>query len=277
MGECLWSPRENQIGRSWAFWETMKSVQPGDVVFHLCGRWPKTVFTGFSTASSPCIWLEEGPDGAAPLYRVELANFKALDAPLLLKAVFEAHEEELRKYFGQNDSKADKERLFYVIQSGRLQCLNGAYLSYLSDTLLSLIFGVQRSTTPNKSESVAPSTGTGSALTEAARRLGHYGFSQNVRKNFSYRCCFPGCSVNDARFLVGAHIARWADHPHLRGETSNGLCLCLHHDKAFEIGVFTFDHLHRVVLRLDASSPSWLSSLLSSHAGDEIGPCQISP
>ena len=44
--------------------------------------------------------------------------------------------------------------------------------------------------------------------------------------------------MSDRIFLVGAHIARWADHKELRGDIKNGLCLCLLHDKAFEIGYF---------------------------------------
>ena len=37
---------------------------------------------------------------------------------------------------------------------------------------------------------------------------------------------------------MGAHIARWADAPELRGKLENGLCLCLMNYKAFEVGMF---------------------------------------
>lgn len=82
---------------------------------------------------------------------------------------------------------------------------------------------------------------TGTSVTEVLSRVGQGKFSDQVRGNYDHTCCFPGCEVTDDRYLVGAHIARWADNPDLRGDVSNGLCLCLHHDKAFEVGHFTVD------------------------------------
>jgi hypothetical protein len=254
----------------------MTQVQPGDIVFHLCGRSPHAIFTGFSTASSPCISLETGPNGNVPLYRVNLAEFQKFDTPVRLSDVFEAHEAELRANFATNNGKkANKARLFYVIQNDRLQCQNGAYLTELGDQLLKLIFGLLVTTTAKKAVAVAHSAATGTALSEAARRLGHHEFARNVKRNFNHQCAFPGCGVDDPRFLIGAHIARWADHPELRGETNNGLCLCLHHDKAFEVGAFTLDHLYKVVPREGVKSP-WVASLLMGHEGS-LRDCQIPP
>jgi hypothetical protein len=87
---------------------------------------------------------------------------------------------------------------------------------------------------------------TGTSETEVLTRVGQGEFSDKVRNNYNHSCCFPECGVSDARYLIGAHIARWADRPDLRGDVSNGLCLCLHHDKAFEIGHFTIDQDLRV-------------------------------
>jgi putative restriction endonuclease len=278
VGECLWSPRRNEIGRPWAFWETMQQVQPGDVVFHLCGRWPETVFTGFSTAAGPCVWLENGPNGPGGLYRVDLADYAPLETPLKLRNVFEVRDTELRAYFMANAKKGrNKERLFYVPQAGRLQCLNGAYLSYLSPELLKLVFAIELISSANKAKAAASSAETGTAMIEAARRIGQHEFSQNVKRNFGHRCCFPVCAVDDVRFLIGAHIARWADHPELRGLTSNGLSLCLYHDKAFEIGAFTIDHMHRIALGPKAASATWLQTILAEGSGKVFAPCQIPP
>lgn len=279
LGECLWSPQRKDNGARWAFWQTMQQVEPGDVVFHLTGKSPRAQFIGFSTADSPCILLEQGPHGPVPLFRVELKDFTPFDKPALLTDVFAARDPELRSYFDANAKRTggEKERLFYVIQDGRVQCLNGAYLSFLSAPLLDLLFGLQVTATPATTVVVPSNTNTGTAMADAARRVGHQAFSENVKKNYGWRCCVPGCPVDDRRFLVGAHIARWADHPELRGQTSNGLCLCVLHDKAFEVGAFTLDDNCHVRLseRLDPSS--WLRKALASAAGQPIGLGQIQP
>ena len=41
--------------------------------------------------------------------------------------------------------------------------------------------------------------------------------------------------------MVGSHIARWADNEELRGNTDNGLCLFLQHNRAFEKGFYTLN------------------------------------
>lgn len=72
--------------------------------------------------------------------------------------------------------------------------------------------------------------------------------SEAVKENYQYKCCFPGCCISDRSFLIGSHIARWVDNPDKRGNTSNGLCLCPIHDKAFENGYFSLDDEFRVIL-----------------------------
>ena len=44
------------------------------------------------------------------------------------------------------------------------------------------------------------------------------------------------------------HIARWVDNPEKRGNTSNGLCFCPLHDKAFEVGYFSLDDEFCIIL-----------------------------
>ncbi len=80
---------------------------------------------------------------------------------------------------------------------------------------------------------------TGEGLLQASYRKGQQDFSDNVCLNYSNRCCFPHCPIDEPTFLIGSHIARWSDVEKLRGKLSNGLCLCLMHDKAFESGFFT--------------------------------------
>jgi putative restriction endonuclease len=278
VGECLWSPRRKDGGQRWGFWETMRSVLPGDVVFHLCGDSSSAAFGGHSVAKTGCIPIEEGPDGPAQLYRVELEGFTKFSPTVPLRPVFAKHNQQLREYFTRNRSRqTDKERLFYVVQSKRLQCLNGAYLSYLGDELLELLFGIHVTHAPAGVSAVAATANTRSQMGPAAERVGQEEFSDNVRTNWNKRCCFPGCDISDSRFLVGSHIARWADAPELRGNTSNGLCLCLVHDKAFELGAFTFDSQLRVVLGVKEPAEAWVRTILSAAAGQQLPTSQHPP
>ena len=99
-----------------------------------------------------------------------------------------------------------------------------------------------------------PDSATGEQTVQIKARLGQDAFSENVRQNYGHQCCFPQCPIAEDILLVGAHIARWSDATHLQGKTSNGLCLCLFHDKAFEIGLFTLTRDFRI-----AANPSWIS------------------
>jgi hypothetical protein len=163
VGECLWSPRRKEKngakgeGTKWGFWETMLDVRRGDVVFHLCGK-REPLFTGFSTASEDGHPVDVGPHGPEKLYRVALQDFTPFDVPFLWKTILGTKERQLRDYFHINEDKkgAAKERLFYVLQNGKLQCLNGAYLSHLSGTLTDLLFGIEDQSSPGNVRVIAP-------------------------------------------------------------------------------------------------------------------------
>jgi len=50
-----------------------------------------------------------------------------------------------------------------------------------------------------------------------------------VRQRDNGRCRFPGCTSSDR--LQVHHIRRWADHPTIRYQVSNGITLCHTHHK----------------------------------------------
>jgi putative restriction endonuclease len=73
--------------------------------------------------------------------------------------------------------------------------------------------------------------------------------------------------------LQGAHIARWADEPDLRGHTSNGLCLCLMHDKAFEEGYYTLTNDFHVAVNKTSKrvrNSTWSRMVLLPYEGKPI-------
>lgn len=278
LGECLVSPQKKADGFKSGYWELMKAVQPGDIVFHLTGVGAGARFSATSIAASSCETTGDVPYGINNTYRVELEQYVELPTQKLLSQVFEERHQALFEYFQENKKRplAQKELLFYVYQSRRLQCQNGAYLTPLSTRLVEILFEMQIRASQTQYE-VATSAATGTAYAQIARRVGQRGFSNNVKANFGHRCCFPGCEVNDSRFLIGAHIARWADNIKLRGDTSNGLCLCVLHDKAFEIGAFTLSSRHEIVLPADGRNRGWLENALLLAGGKPIKTSNILP
>lgn len=284
--ECLWSPtHKNPIGK-WPYWELLQQVERSDVVIHLRGKGKRAQFVGYSIADAKGYETTARPPSAgqwsyaSSYYRVPLAQFVPFAVPVGLYELLAEREKELRVYFAENKqrSKAQRERLFYVVQSDRLQCLNGAYLSELGSTLGSIIFGSQFSGVGTRPRPVAVSAKTGVQLAQIAVRLGQDAFSNQVRENYNSRCCFPECSIAERSFLVGAHIARWADAEGLRGHTSNGLCLCLLHDRAFEQGIFTLTHDRRVAVNPSKVTNSpWSLQHIVPYAGNAIRSGAIPP
>lgn len=118
----------------------------------------------------------------------------------------------------------------------------------------------------------------GQKKSEIVSRVGQSVFARNIKKLYGHKCCFPYCDVSDRRYLIAAHIARWSDNEVLRGHLGNGLCLCLMHDKAFELGVFTLNSKYEVVLKPDhmAIHSSFRLNLIAAQ-GSVIKTARINP
>lgn len=246
--DCVWSPTRKRDGREWPFWKKILDIEEGDIVLHLRGVPPNAAFVGYSVASGDGYKSDQRPPDpgewnfAESFFRADLSGFSPFAAPVLLKDVFESHRETLEDYFHRNQQKGRKRlNLFYVLQAGRIQCLNGAYLSDLDEELFGVLFGDVLDS-PKKTHPASDThVPTDTQLAYVNRRIGQQRFSEQIKQLYKFKCCFPGCEVDHPRFLIGAHIARWSDNQALRGDLSNGLCLCLMHDKAFECGAFTLD------------------------------------
>jgi hypothetical protein len=282
-GQCLWSPSRKTDGTRWSFWETLLDVKVGDPILHLRGKGNSAAFVGFSVAAADGFATEDRPPApgewgyADTFYRVPLQEFTLLSSPVLLREVFSRRDGELRTYFLNNRAAVEKERLFFVIQAGRLQCLKGAYLSQVSAALARLILD-QPVYAQQPTHSLLQEVSTGEQLRGFMSRLGQTEFSDRVRKNYGMRCCFPDCDVAERGFLRGAHIARWSDAPDMRGDISNGLCLCLMHDQAFERGMFTIDLEYRIWVASDNANRSpWAQTHLLPYHKRQLRQGRILP
>lgn len=255
---CAWSPTKKQgRGGSWPFWSKIQDVRIGDNILHLRGVIPHAAFVGYSTAITDGYETTARPplagewDYADTFYRADLADYVAFPAPIYLNEVFLERRVELEEYFEINRARVTSKRnLFYVRQAGRLQCLNGAYLSDLDGDLFHALFGDVGISDGAGPSGVKTNVATGVHLGLLKTRIGQAALAKAVKQSYGHRCCFPACSVQDDRFLVASHIARWSDNEHLRGNVGNALCLCLMHDRAFELGLFTLDAEFSVFVNL---------------------------
>lgn len=218
--KCVWSPvHKNAQGRNqtWLFWENVKKVKKGDIVLHLQGKGKNACFTGYSVAGTDGHETNERPPEAGDwaysnsFYRAFLKDLTSLEKPVHLYTVFREKEEAFRAYLGK---KKSPKNLFYTEQSGKLQCLNGGYLSEADEELVALILGKQEEgdSKEEQMDRVVRSVSTNEAFAQIKRRIGHKKFAENVKRNYGNHCCFPDCDVTDDNFLIASHITRWADN-----------------------------------------------------------------
>ena len=279
---CIWSPTQTKAGNVQGWWDNQKRVKAGDRVLHLRGSGNDAKFVGLSVCLTDGERTSDRPPNPGEwgysdaFYRTPLDHFESFGPGVLLAGIFREKDTDLREYFERNRAKPNhlKLTLFYVIQSGRLQCQNGAYLSEADTELVEILLSNHL---PGSSQATASSIVVGERIEMALGRIKQDDFSKAVKRNYNGRCCFPECAVIDEQFLIGAHIARWSDVKELRGELSNGLCLCLMHDKAFERGLFTLDENNRVCVLPRALQSTWGRAFLSSHHRSQIGPSGIRP
>ncbi len=274
---CVWAPTETRDGKTWPFWTKVATVREGEVVIHLRGVTPNANFVGYSIASSDGFRTARRPPLAGgwayaqTFYRADLTGFTPFHHSINLTRLFASRREELEGYFEANKIRRVKVQIFFVRQAGRLQCLNGAYLSDVDDELLVALFGNDAEIRLPTTQETVVSVATGSQISTIRSRIGQTRFSDRIKALYGYRCCFPGCLISDQRFLVGSHIARWSDNIELRGQMGNGLCLCLLHDKAFELGLFTVDEQFAVFVNpREGGSESPIVQSLLLHQGEKI-------
>ena len=268
--KCVWSPTGPR-----AFWSKILQIREGDVIFHLIGNRPDAEFTAYSIASGAGFETAERPPDpgqwsyADRFFRADLTDTECFQPAVNLDDIFEARKTELKDYYERNSSRGvNKLNIFYHIrQSGRLGCSQGAYLSDIDDELLDILFSHEATIPSSRGRDRIVSVDTGTKIANVRVRIGQERFSREIRCLYFNRCCFPGCSVADDRFLVGSHIARWSDNESLRGNPRNGLCFCVLHDKAFELGLFTLDDQFQVFVnpREQSAESEFLQELFSHH------------
>lgn len=112
-----------------------------------------------------------------------------------------------------------------------------------------------------KDYTVADSTATIKTRGSAQRA-----FADAVKTNYGYRCAVTGIETRE--FLVASHIVPWSEDTSIRLDPSNGICLSLLVDRAFEKGyLFIDDDLTLRVDRGRIGTDTALLALLEPHDG----------
>lgn len=116
-----------------------------------------------------------------------------------------------------------------------------------------------------KSFEVADATSTVKTRGSAQRA-----FAGAVKANYGYRCAITGISTRD--FLVAAHIVPWSEDQSIRLDPSNGICLSLLVDRAFENGHLLIED--DLTIRIDwekVGGDEALRTQLAPYEGKQIG------
>lgn len=112
--------------------------------------------------------------------------------------------------------------------------------------------------------SVADSTATMKTRGSAQRA-----FANAVKSNYGYRCAITGIETRD--FLVASHIVPWSQDQSIRLDPSNGICLSLFMDRAFETGhLLIGDDLSIRIDWLKVGNDGALRSQLEPYDGQKL-------
>ena len=116
----------------------------------------------------------------------------------------------------------------------------------------------------DKNYSVADSSAT-TKTRGSAQRV----FADAVKFNYEYRCAITGIETRD--FLVASHIVPWSKDQSIRLDPSNGICLSLMMDRAFEKGhLLIEDDLTIRINLVKIGSDLVLRSQLEPYDGEKL-------
>jgi predicted restriction endonuclease len=105
-----------------------------------------------------------------------------------------------------------------------------------------------------------------STATVKTRGSAQKAFADEVKSNYGLRCAITGIETRD--FLVAAHIVPWSKDQSIRLDPSNGICLSLLVDRAFEKGYLLIEDDHTIRIDLDrVGNDQALQSWLEPYEG----------
>lgn len=244
-GGFLWSPKTRSDGGRNQFYENMKDVSPGDVIFSFCDTRIKAIGVAsgtVETAPKPDFgdaginWSKEGW-----LVPVEFQELKNVIRPKDHIKQLSSHLPEKYSPLQQNGNGLQSVYLARIGEAMAQQLIELIGADYHS-TLMALINKVEAESTDDEVfENAIKGRSDISATTKSQlinARLGQGLFKTNVRLNEN-ACRVTG--VSDPQHLRASHIKPWRhsdDIEKLHG--CNGLLLAPHVDHLFDSGFISF-------------------------------------
>lgn len=105
--------------------------------------------------------------------------------------------------------------------------------------------------------------------TSKTRGSAQRAFSQKVKSNYGWTCAITGISTR--HFLVAAHIVPWSQDKNIRLDPTNGICLSVLLDRAFEEGyIIINDDLCVVVDKEKIAGDAILADALGQYDGQSL-------
>jgi putative restriction endonuclease len=251
-GGYVWSPKRNKNGARNQFYENMREVSPGDLIFSFRGRRIGAIGVATSNcyeAPKPDEFGAAGQNWEKVGWRADVA-YTEIDSPITPKD----HIELIRPLLPDKYSPLQ--------QNG--DGLQSVYLAELSDDLADLLKSLlQQAGNTLPITTVLPNTEQADTVqadveghleadirqsttideTEKEQlvksRRGQGKFRQNVQE-YEVRCRIT--CVSDARFLIASHIKPWRSSTNQeRLDGQNGLLLTPNVDALFDRGFISFD------------------------------------
>lgn len=104
----------------------------------------------------------------------------------------------------------------------------------------------------------------------AQQRIKQHFFRRAVLASYRGRCCISG--ISEPQFIIASHIVPWSKDKANRLNPSNGLCLSVLHDRAFDKGFITLDDDFKVLIskRLVDNQDDFVAKTLKPLAGYQI-------
>lgn len=249
-GGFLWSPKRKSNGDRNPFYDTMREVSPGDIVFCFCDTFIKAIAVVTGKAQSGpkpdfgkvgSNWSEEGWFVPLDYCRLEAA-FRPKDHIAFLRPFLPSKYSPLR-------STGDGQQSVYLTEVPEplaLALVNRIEQPYF-DAYASIIDHQSPEQAAIEAESLDQAL-VGSTFREQLirARRGQGVFRANVRLH--ERSCRV-THVDDVRHLRASHIKPWRDaNDQERLDGSNGLLLSPHIDHLFDEGYITFSQSEGLIV-----------------------------
>ena len=257
-GGFLWSPKTRADGARNYFYETMKEVQPGDMIFSYSGTLIKAV------------GIAQRPAYSAPKPDFESAGENWSNVGWYLETEFSELENQIRpRDFIDQIRPHMNEKYAPLQESGN--GLQGVYLTEISKALADLLLSLSSAPTLSILADNAPIADPDSlfdqelemnmlaAETELEKvqlikaRRGQGIFKANVRL-IETACRVTG--VTDVKHLRASHIKPWASSSNQEKlDGHNGLLLSPHIDHLFDRGFISFKNSGQLLLSSNLVNP----------------------